>query len=129
MPDARRNSPARDVTSRVYLSRSLDADVRTKPLLLAGTECLTNAGVPVERQGETGMKRADARVSCGDDFVRRRRRAGLLLCNLRNLTTANCRRERFVQIQLRVFFFKAGHAIDGDSRRRQPGVIFLETGG
>lgn len=120
-----RTAPARHVSqlsSRVYLSRSsLDADVRTKPLLAARgystscyhlgwhtRECLIN-------KRRTEWKYGTHACVCRLTPRRRlfvRRRAGLLLCNnLRNLTTANCRRERFS--------LRARHAIDGDSRRRR----------
>lgn len=136
----------RDVSSRVYLSRSLDADARTKPLLLAATarECLTKTQayvrtyVPVERQGERDGTRNETHARASTRLTPRRffflfvaARDGepgafCSICNLRNLTTANCRRER----GLRNFQGRARH------RRRQSetyagrrAVIFLETGG
>ena len=102
-----------------------------------------NAGVrtyvPVERQGERDGTRNETHARASTRLTPRRfffflfvaARDGepgafCSICNLRNLTTANCRRER----GLRNFQGRARH------RRRQSetyagrrGVIFLETGG
>ena len=112
-PGLARRPATRDVKPRLpkppIVARRRRANRTTTATKLAALtwECLTSAGVPVERDE---MRRAP-RLR----FVR------LLISNLRNLTTANCRGER---CRGRRFFFKVSRgqgtpptAIVGDAGR------------